>query len=160
MASRLGWTVRDKDGQRTSRSLPGIEFLPDGSNYVATYQKQLALRDAILNVTTCTLYSNEAGGNTQILNAPLPTDDYAQRNIEWQIYWQDTTTGLQAGSLRLAGANLTLAVVQSSPIGNYVGLPLTSGVGAVLKAAFGAYVVNPDNGDAPCELIGCIYLQG
>lgn len=135
------FTLVDFDGDTKQSSFETRATNNDGSTYAGDLTDVIALSNAILAIVT--------GNSTRttfsaydLNNSPaLPTDEFAQVNIQWVFEWEDLVTG-QIRHRTVGCADLATATIL------YNGAPaidLSTGVGATLKAAFEDIVRNDGN---------------
>lgn len=138
--SRLIMRILDSDGDIQQISLPGAE-VDTQLDYEPSLSAARDLRDAILGIIIGANAGHAFLAEETVLTPPRPTNNFAQTNVQWIARYTDVSTG-SVRTLRIGTANLALATLE------YNGAPaldLSTGVGATLKSAFEAYVLNEGN---------------
>lgn len=138
--SRLIMRILDSDGDIQQISLPGAE-VDTQLDYEPSLSAARDLRDAILGVIIGANAGHAFLAEETVLTPPRPTNNFAQTNVQWIARYTDNVTG-SVRTLRIGTANLALATLD---YGGAPALDLSTGVGATLKSAFEAYVLNDGN---------------
>lgn len=138
--SRLIMRILDSDGDIQQISMPGAA-VETQLDYSPTLSAANDLRDAILGIIIGANAGHAFLAEEVVLTPARPTNNFAQANVQWIARYTDNVTG-SVRTLRIGTANLALATLE------YNGAPaldLSTGVGATLKSAFEAYVLNDGN---------------
>lgn len=138
--SRLIMRILDSDGDIQQISLPGAE-VDTQLDYEPSLSAARDLRDAILGVIIGANAGHAFLAEETVLTPTRPSNNFAQTNVQWIARYTDNVTG-SVRTLRIGTANLALATLD---YGGAPALDLSTGVGATLKSAFEAYVLNDGN---------------
>lgn len=149
--SKLVMKLLDYDGDRQQVSLPGVVG-NTGASYDASETAAYALRDAVLAIVLGANAGYQFIADDVSNNPANPSDPFAQSNIQWIAeYTDDVTSAVR--TVRIGTADLSLAdtMYNGAPAINLA----TVGVGANLKAAFEAYVLN----DGHAVTLNAVYFR-
>lgn len=134
--SRATFKLLDYDGDRQQISFDGLVMT--AASHDAVISAADALRDAILAVTLGANLGVDVLARYQVLTPAQPSDPFAQVNVQWVARYTDNVDG-SIHRTRIGTADLDQATIMD---GDAPALDLTGGVGATLKSAFEAFVLN------------------
>jgi len=150
MASRESITLVDYDGDKKTTSFEGVTGT--AANFTAQETLRAALITAIQAIVLGETTNTSFAAVVTDFTVALPTDAFAQVNIQWIVEYSDDVTGL-VYTTSIGTANLALSDTL------YNGAPalsvLTGGAGEDLKDALEAY--GRHNGNA--ITVNAIYFR-
>lgn len=129
MSSGFVVQYQDWNGEGSSSSFRGEDVT--SANYNAEIAKVDALVVAIDAVVIAAIAGHTFKSRVVKTGAPLPSNNFAQRELKWLVDMTDTVTGATS-NVELAGADLALLTAGEQ-------LGLGAGPGLDLKTAIEAY---------------------